>query len=376
MNDPHLEDRHRELQARARDFGERHLRAVSRVEEDPAGRAAEVAGQLARAGLLQAVVPPRFGTADARAIAVLRERLAYFSLAAESALTAHGLAAHLLSSTGSEAQRARWMPALAAGATLGALAVSEPEAGSDLGAIRTTAAADGGLWRLDGEKTWVTAAGGTRLFVVLARSSAAGRGTAGLSLFLVDAEAPGFAWRPLEAMAAWPVGEVRLEGAHGVLLGREGEGAAAVESALEVFRPGAAAAACGLAARARDEAAHHALARRQFGQALASLQATRLLLGEMSSELMAAQRLARHAAWLSDHGAPEAGREAAAARVVAAETAARVVDGALRIHGAAGLVRGSTIERLFREARALRLREGTNELLKLELARAILEESR
>ena len=306
---------------------------------------------------------------------MLRERLAYFSLAAESVLTAHGLAAHLLSSAGNETQRVRWMPALAAGTTLAALAVAEPEAGSDLGAIRTTAMADGALWRLDGEKTWVTAAGGTRLFVVLARSGA-GEGAAGLSLFLVDAQAPGFAWRPLEAIAALPVGEARLEAAHGVLLGREGDGAAALEAALELFRPGAASAACGLAARALDEAARHALARRQFGRALASFQATRLVLAEMASELMAATRLARHAAWLFDQGAPEAAREAAAARIVAADTAARVVDGAMRVHGAAGLVRGSTIERLFREARALRLREGTNELLKLDLAQSILEESR
>jgi acyl-CoA dehydrogenase len=375
MNDPHLEERHRELAARARDFGERHLRAVGRSEEDPAGSAAEVAAQLAEARLLQAVVPPRFGSADARTIAVLRERLAYFSLAAESVLTAHGLAAHLLSSAGNETQRVRWMPALAAGTTLAALAVAEPEAGSDLGAIRMTAMADGARWRLDGEKTWVTAAGGTRLFVVLARSGA-GEGAAGLSLFLVDSEAPGFAWRPLEAIAALPVGEARLEAAHGVLLGREGDGAAALEAALELFRPGAASAACGLAARALDEAARHALARRQFGRALASFQATRLVLAEMASELMAATRLARHAAWLFDQGAPEAAREAAAARIVAADTAARVVDGAMRVHGAAGLVRGSTIERLFREARALRLREGTNELLKLDLAQSILEESR
>jgi acyl-CoA dehydrogenase len=151
MNDPHLDDRHRELLARARDFGERHLRAVARAEEDPAGSTAEAVVRLAEAGLLPAVVPPRFGTADARTIAVLREGLAYYSLAAESVLTAHGLAAHLLSASGSEPQRARWMPSLASGTTLAALAVAEPEAGSDLGSIRTVATADGPLWRLDGD---------------------------------------------------------------------------------------------------------------------------------------------------------------------------------------------------------------------------------
>jgi acyl-CoA dehydrogenase len=375
MTDPHLDDRHRELAARARDFGERNLRAVAHAEEDPVGSAAQVANALAEAGLLQAVVPPRFGAADARTIAVLREQLAYFSLAAESVFTAHGLAAHLLSATGNEMLRARWMPALAAGTTLAALAVAEPEAGSDLGSIRTSAVSDGAVWRLHGEKTWVTAAAGTRLLVVLARS-AASEGTQDLSLFLVDAESPGLAWRPLDSMAALPVGEALLEGAHGVLLGRSGQGVSALESVLELFRPGAAAAACGLAARARDEAASHALARRQFGRTLATFQATQLLLAEMTSELMAAERLARHAAWLFDQGAPGAARVAAAARIVAADTAARVVDGAMRVHGAAGLVRGSTIERLFREARALRLREGTNEILKMELAQGILEESR
>ena len=375
MNDPHLDDRHRELAARARDFGERHLRASAPAEDDPAGTAAEIAARLGEAGLLQAVVPPRFGAADARSIAVLRERLAYYSLAAESVFTAHGLAAHLLSATGSEGQRARWMPALAAGTTLAALAVAEAEAGSDVGGIRTTAVPEGALWRLDGEKTWVTAAAHTRLFVVLARCGQ-GDGTRGLSLFLVDGEAAGLTWRRVEAIAALPVADLRLDGTHAVLIGREGGGVAALDSVLELFRPGAASAACGLATRARDEAARHALARRQFGRALSSFQATRLLLADMSAELMAAERLARHAAWLFDQGARDAPRQAAAARIVAAETATRVVEGAMRIHGAAGLVRGSTVERLFREARALRLREGTNELLKLGLAQSILEESR
>jgi alkylation response protein AidB-like acyl-CoA dehydrogenase len=376
MSDPHYGERHAEIAARARDFGERHLRASAPVEDDPAGRSAEMMTRLAEAGLLQAVVPPRFGSADARSIAVLRERLAYYSLAAESVFAAHGHAAHLVGAGGSEGQRARWMPALAAGTSLGALAVTEPEAGSDVGGIRTTAVPEGALWRLDGEKTWVTAAARTRLVVVLARSAGATTGTQGLSLFLVDGEAPGLSWRPLETSAGLPVADVRLEGAHGLLLGKDGGGAAALEPVLALFRPGAAADACGLGARARDEAVRHALARRQFGRALAAFQATKLAIAEMTAELLAAQRLALHAAWLADTGAKDAARQAAAARVVATETAVRVVDAALRVHGAAGLVRGSTVERLSREARALRLREGTNELLKMDLAQSILEESR
>jgi acyl-CoA dehydrogenase len=375
MRDPHLEDRHRELWTRADALGERHLRAVGRAEEDPEGRAAEVAALLAGAGLLQAVVPPRFGTADARGVLVLRERLAYFSLLAESVLAAHGLAAHLVAAGGAEPLRARWLPALAAGTALGAVAVSEPEAGSDLGAIRTTARAEGSLWRLEGEKTWVTAPPAARVIVLLARSSA-GEGTRGLSLFIVDGEAVGLARRPVAVAAALPVWDLRLDGAHGALVGREGEGAAALEAAYDRFRPGAAGAACGLAERARDETVRHALARRQFGRTLASFQATRLAIADTAAEIAAAQRLARHAAWLADEGAPEAPAQAAAARVVAADAACRAVDRAVQAHGASGLVRGSTVERLAREARALRLREGTNEMLRLHLADSILKESR
>ena len=376
MSDPHLDVWHRELASRAREFGERHLRAIAPAEDDPAGRCAEVVAQLAEAGLLQAVVPPRFGSADARSIAVMRERLAYYSLAAESVFAAHGHAAHLLAAGGSEGQRARWLPALAAGTSLGALAVAEPDAGADVGGIRTTAVSESGRWRLDGEKTWVTAAARTRLVIVLARSDAGTTGTQGLSLFLVDGEASDLTWRPFETTAALPVADLRLDGAPGALLGKIGAGAAAVESVLTLFRPGAAAAACGLAARARDEAVRHALARRQFGRALAAFQATKIAIADMTAELLAAQRLATHAAWLVDQGAKDAARQSAAARVFATEAAARVTDLALRVHGSAGLVRGSTVERLLREARALRLREGTNELLKMDLAQSIVEESR
>jgi len=375
MLDPLLEDRHRELAARVRDIGEQHLRAVARDEEDPSQRAAEIGAQLGDAGLLTCAVPPPFGSMDARSVLVAREGLAWFSLLAEAVFSAQALAAHPVASGGSDAQRGRWLPALASGSVLGALAATEPEAGSDLGAVRTVAEKDGTLYRLTGVKTWVTAAKGAGVYVTLARSSD-GEGPRGLSLFLVDGGAPGLAARPLETMAALPACDLRLDATPAVLLGEEGGGLRLVLRALEVLRPGAAGAACGLAARALETAVRHAQTRRQFGRPLAGFQATQMALADMHAELEAARRLARHAAWLSDTGADEAPREAAAARLVAAETAGRVVDRAVQLHGALGLVRGSTVERLYREARALRLREGTSEGLRLELAEAILKESR
>jgi acyl-CoA dehydrogenase len=375
MLDPHLEDRHRELAARVRERGERQLRAVAADEEDPCRRAAEIGAWLGEAGLFQPAVPPPFGTMDARSALVAREGLAWFSLLAEAVFSAQALAAHPVSAAGSDAQRGRWLPALASGSVLGALAATEPDAGSDLGATRTVAEADGSLFRLSGVKTWVTAARGAGLFVTLARISD-GDGPRGLSLFLVDGGAPGLVARPLETMAALPVCELRLDATPAVRLGEEGQGVRLVRRALEALRPGAAGAACGLAARALEAAVRHALTRRQFGRPLAAFQATKMALADMHAELAAARGLARRAAWLADRGAEEAPREAAAARLVAAETAGRVVDRSLQIHGAQGLVRGSTVERLFREARALRLREGTSEGLRLELAEAILKESR
>jgi len=373
--DPHLEERHRELAGRVREFGERHLRGAAGDEEDPSGRAAEVVAQLGEAGLLSWAVPPPFGALDARSALVAREGLAYYSLLAEAVFSAQALAAHPLAAAGSDVQRGRWLPALADGTAAGALAVTEPEAGSDLAAVRTLAERDGALFRLTGVKTWVTAARDARVYVTLARSGD-GEGARGVSLFLVDGGAPGLDVRPLETMAALPVQDLRLDAAPAVLLGEEGQGVRLVQRALESLRPGAAGAACGLAARALEATVRHALTRRQYGRPLAGFQATKMALADMHAELEAARRLALHAAWLADSGRDEAPRESAAARLVAAETAGRVVDRAVQLHGALGLVRGSTVERLYREARALRLREGTSEGLRLELAGAILKESR
>jgi acyl-CoA dehydrogenase len=373
--DPHLEERHLELGGRVRELGERRLRAEAGDEDDPAGRAALVVRQLGEAGLLRWAVPHPYGTLDARAALVAREGLAYHSLLAETVFSAQAFAAHAIAAAGSEVQRGRWLPALADGSAAGALAATEPEAGSDLDAVRTIAERDGALFRLSGVKTWVSAARDAGVYVTLARISG-GEGAGGASLFLVDGGAPGLDVRALETMAALPVQDLRLDATPAVLLGEEGQGVELVQRAREALRPGAAGAACGLAARALDAAVRHALTRRQYGRPLAGFQATKMALADMHAELGAARRLALFAAWLADVGDERAPRESAAARLVAAETAGRVVDRAVQLHGALGLVRGSTVERLYREARALRLREGTSEGLRLELAGAILKESR
>jgi alkylation response protein AidB-like acyl-CoA dehydrogenase len=374
MTDPFLDDRHRALADKVRALGEAHLRAFAEDESRPAERTREAARRLAEAGLLAYAVAPPQGLMDLRSLVVVREGLAYFSSLADTAFAMQGLGSHPIGLAGTDVQRKRWLPAVAAGEVLCAFAVTEPEAGSDLAAVRTRAVRDGTLWRLSGMKTFISNAGIAGLYTVLARTSEA-EGHRGLSMFLVDAEAPGIAIRPLEAMAPHPLGEVRLDGVPAVLVGEEGHGYDIALRTLDSFRPSVGAAACGLAARALDEALAWSRARRQFGHALSDFQATQMALAEMQVDLQAARLLVRHAAWTADQGAPRIRREGAMAKLAATEMAQRVVDRSVQLHGGQGVMKGSTVERLYREVRSLRIYEGTSEIQKLVIAREMLSES-
>jgi acyl-CoA dehydrogenase len=356
-----------------RAFGDERLRPRAADEENPHRRTRELALALAEAGVLGAAVPPPHGFMDLRSLTTVREGLAYYSALADRAFAAQGLGSFAIAHSGTEVQRNRWLPEVVAGRILCAFAVTEPEAGSDRAGLRTSAARDGALWRLDGIKTLISNAGIAGLYTVLARTGAAG--AHGLSMFLVDAEAPGIAVKPLEPLAAHPLGEVRFSATPAVLVGDEGRGEAVVLSALDTFRPSVGAAACGLAARALDEALRWSLARRQFGQALAEFQSVQMALAEMHVELAAARLLVRHAAWSRDRGAEAIPVEGATAKLFATEAAQRIVDRAVQLHGGQGILRGATVERLYREVRALRIEEGTSEMQKLLIARHLLKDA-
>jgi len=375
-NDPFFEDRHRALADRARAFGDKYLRASADDDARPAERTREIARKLGEAGLLGAAVPAPHGFMDLRSLVAVREGLAYFSSLADTAFAMQGLGSYPVSRSGTDVQKDRWLPAVAVGEVLCGFAVTEPEAGSDLGAARTSAERDGALWRLSGLKTFISNAGIAGLYTVLARSAQAGDPHRALSMFLVDAEAPGISVKPLEPMAPHPLGEVRFDGTPAVLLGEEGHGYALVLKTLDTFRPSVGAAACGLAARALDEALRWSLARRQFGSALAEFQGVQSALADMQTELQAARLLVRHAAWTKDTGAARIAREGAMAKLFATEMAQKVVDRAVQIHGGQGVMRGATVERLYREVRALRIYEGTSEIQKLVIARQMIKESR
>jgi alkylation response protein AidB-like acyl-CoA dehydrogenase len=375
VTDPFLEARHLELFDKARALGDRRLRAGAEDEGDPAGRTLEIVGLLARTGLLSAAVAPPFGAMDLRSMTVVREALAYFSSLADTAFAMQGLGSHAIALAGTDVQKNRWLPAVVSGQVLCAFAVTEPEAGSDLAAVRCRAERDGAIWRLSGVKTFISNAGIAGLYTVLARS-APEEGPKALSMFLVDAGAPGLSTRPLDPTAPHPLGEMRFEGVPAVLLGEENAGYKLALATLDTFRPGVGAAACGLAARALDEALRWSLARRQFGKPLAEHQATQIALADMHVELEAARLLVRKAAWLKDQGQERISREAAAAKLFATEMAQRVVDRAVQIHGGQGVMRGATVERLYREVRALRIYEGTSEIQRLIVAGSLIRDAR
>jgi len=373
--DPFLEKKHLALAERVREFGDKRLRAAAQDESDPAGRTRRVVAALAEASLLRFAVLPPHGAMDLRSVVAIREGLAYFSSLADTGFVMQGLGSYPIAKAGTEIQRNTWLPPIAGGHVLAAFAVTEPEAGSDLGGVRTRADRDGALWRLTGLKTYISNAGIAGVYSVLARIGD-GSGHEGLSMFLVDAEAPGLSVKMLEPIAPHPLGELRFSETPALLLGEEGGGFALAVATLEQFRPSVGAAACGMAARAFEEALRHVQARRQFGKTLSDFQATKLALAEMHVDLEAARLLVRKAAWLRDAGAESIAREGAVAKLAATEMAQRVVDRAVQIHGASGVMRGSTVERLYREVRALRIYEGTSEIQKLVIAREILRESK
>jgi acyl-CoA dehydrogenase len=372
---PFLEKHHEALADRVHAFGEKRLRGSASDETDPDGQTRRLVAAFGDAALLKHAVPPPFGTMDLRSLVVCREALASYSSLADTAFVMQGLGSFPISHVGTDIQKQTWLPQVVRGDLLAAFAVTEPEAGSDLGGVRTRAERDGALWRLHGLKTFISNAGLAGVYTVLARTSDS-PGHDGLSMFLVDGEAPGITVRPLEVIAPHPIGELRFEGTPALLLGDEGTGFKTAVATLERFRPSVGAAACGIAARALHEALRHTQSRRQFGRPLSDFQVVKAGLADMHVELEGARLLVLRAAWLHDQGAPSIALEGAAAKLAATEMAQRVVDRALQLHGGQGVLKGSTVERLYREVRALRIYEGTSEIQRLVIARGLLKESR
>jgi acyl-CoA dehydrogenase len=335
--------------------------------------------ELGRAGLLRVCVPAAYGglreRLDVRSLCLARETLGRASGLADFALAMQGLGSAPVTLFGNHAQKLALLPGIAAGTTIGAFALSEPDAGSDVAAISTTAQRVEGGWRLDGVKTWISNAGIADSYVIFTRSGEA-PGTKGLSAFIVDARTPGLdASERIDVIAPHPLGTLRLTDcrvADDRLLGEPGQGFKIAMSTLDTFRTTVGAAALGFARRALDEATQRSRQRRMFGRALAEFQLTQMKLGEMAMAIDASALMIYRAAWTKDVLGRRVTREASMAKLYATEAAQQVIDAAVQLFGGLGVVRGVPVERLYREIRALRIYEGASEVLKLIIGGQVL----
>ncbi|MFM8799345.1 MAG: acyl-CoA dehydrogenase family protein [Tagaea sp.] len=370
---PFFEARHRALAEKLSAFAAERVEPLAHDETDPDGLTRTFATLLARAGHLDWAVPD--GAHDVRALCLARETLAYRSGLADFAFAMQGLGTGPIVLFGTNAQKAKWLGPVRNGAALGAFALSEPEGGSDVAAMRMTAVRDGDFWRLDGRKTWISNGGIAGQYVVFARTGEA-PGAKGLSAFVVPAQAPGLTIEARIAVSApHPLATLKFEDCRvgaDALLGKPGDGFKIAMSTLDVFRSTVGAAALGFARRALDEAVAFSKSRDAFGAKLADMQLTQAALAEAATDIDAAALLVYRAAWAKDTGAARVTREASMAKFFATEMAQRVVDRAVQIHGGQGVVAGAVVERLYREVRALRIYEGATEIQKLVIAGQVL----
>jgi acyl-CoA dehydrogenase len=347
-------------------------------ERDVDAQLREFVGVLATAGALDYSVAKPGTKLDVRSLCLIREALSYSSAMADLAFVMQGLGTFAISQAAPEHVRDFWLGRAVDGRAVAAFALTEPEAGSDVASIKTTATRDGDAYVINGRKRFISNAGVADFYTVFARTGTDANGRAQLSAFVVGARMPGFSVVERTAMiAAHPIGEIEFNGCRVPaedMVGGEGDGFILAMRTMDTFRASVGAAACGMARRALDEAVSYAKTRKQFGRPIAEHQLIQEKLADMVTELDAARLLVYRAAYLKDSGAQRITREASEAKLYATEAASRIIDQAVQIHGGSGLVRGNVVERLYRDVRALRIYEGTSEIQKLIIASQLLKE--
>ena len=387
---PFFDDAHRDLAHRigawaAAELGGHHPESSDAVD----AHCKDLVRRLGAAGFTRYCVRGDFGGAlaefDARAIGLIRETLAYHDGLADFAFAMQGLGSGAITLAGGPELQRRYLPRVARGEAIAAFALSEPDAGSDVAAMKLRAQREAGAYRLDGEKTWISNGGIADFYCVFARTAEGERrpngsvGAQGISAFVVDADAPGLSVASrIDLIAPHPMGRLAFAGcriAEGQRIGDEGQGFKIAMRTLDVFRSTVAAAAIGFARRALAEALRQARERRMFGGTLADFQLTQAALADMATQIDAAALLTYRAAWMRDRG-ESVTREAAMAKLTATESAQWIIDRALQMFGGRGVVRGEVLERLYREIRALRIYEGASEVQQLIIGRDLLQEKR
>ena len=306
-------------------------------------------------------------------LCLVREGLALGSTEAETAFALQGLGSYPVLLAGRQELVREWIPAVAAGEAVAAFALTEPEAGSDVGALALRAERDGEGWRLYGTKTFISNAPEADLYTVFARTSGE-RGARGITAFAVPGEADGLSGEHLELLAPHPIGRLELDGAYvgeESLLGEVDAGFGLAMRTLNLFRPSVGAFAVGMAQAAIDAAVAHTGSRQAFGKRLSDFQAVSHRLAEMETRVQAARLLVHDAARATDEGRLGSRSMVAMAKLFATETAQQAVDAAIQVEGGRALERGNLLEHLYREVRAPRIYEGATEIQREIIAREL-----
>ena len=370
---PFFDDVHRKLASDLSAWADKEMSPFASVDTDLDAACRAIVRQLGEADWLRYCVPSSHGGAfaklDVRALCLCRETLGQVAPLADFAFAMQGLGAGPISLFGSDFLKNRYLPGVRDGAKIAAFALTEPDAGSDITAMKTTAFRDGQGWRLVGEKTFISNAGIADHYVVFARVDGEDKGYAA---FVVDADNAGLVVTDrIATLAPHPLGTITLADCKvfdDAVVGTPGKGLRVALGTLDVFRSTVAAAALGFARRAFREAVAFAEQRHVFGKTLAEHQLTRARVAEMALSIDASALLVYRAAWTRDCAAERVTREAAMAKLHATEHAQQVIDGAVQLLGGRGVVAGATVERLYREIRALRIYEGTSEIQRLVIA--------
>ncbi|MEV6196805.1 acyl-CoA dehydrogenase family protein [Streptomyces sp. NPDC051920] len=370
-------DEARDLIALVRDMARREI-APDAAEEEDAGRfPRELFRLLSESGLLGLPydVADGGGGQPYEVYLQVLEELAMARLTVGLGVSVHTLACHALVYYGSDEQRAVHLPAMLGGGLLGAYCLSEPSSGSDAAALRTKAVRRGDDWIVTGTKAWTTHGGVADFYTVFARTG--GEGSRGITAFLVPGDAEGLSASPPErkmGMKGSPTAQVHFDAVRvpdSRRLGEAGQGFAIALSALDSGRLGIAACATGLAQAALDQAVAYAGSRRQFGRPIADFQGLRFLLADMATRVEAGRALCLAAARLRDAGRPFS-RQAAMAKLLCTDGAMKVTTDAVQVLGGYGYTADFPVERYLREAKALQIVEGTNQIQRMVVARHLL----
>ena len=373
---PFFTDHHRKFAHELNAWCMKNLIHVGHDDVDQTCR--ELVSKLGEGGWLNHAAIDPDGTdqhLDVRILCLARETLARHSGLADFAFAMQGLGSGAIGLFGQASVQQQYLTAVRCGKKIAAFALSEPDAGSDVAAMTTSARKDGDEFVLNGTKTWISNGGIADFYVVFARTGSE-PGARGISAFIVDADTAGLdATQRIEVIAPHPLATLEFNDCRVPaerLLGEPGKGFKVAMSVLDIFRSTVGAAALGFARRALDEALVYAKARQMFGKTLADLDITQEKLAEMALDVDASALLIYRAAWTKDCAQERVTREAAMAKLHATESAQQVIDKAVQIFGGKGVESGNIVESLYREIRALRIYEGASEVQKLIIGRHLL----